>query len=367
MKNNFADRLQERIDEMGNPTCLGLDPMLSYLPESLLQKYDCRQEEGIYLALSSFCRELIMAVADIVPAIKPQMAYFEQYGLGGLRALQSIIALAKAQGMLVILDGKRNDIGSTAAAYSRAYLSACGPNDHELNTSRASVATEQGNQKANNSEHENYKPNNTEQYAQDQTSHEPDNTGRYKREQAKAFLAADALTVNGYLGSDGIEPFLEQCRAHDKGIFVLCRTSNLSAGDLQDLELTDGRLVYEAMADLIASWGQDLIGSSDISSVGAVVGATWPAQATALRQRMPRTFFLIPGFGAQGGTAADAVAGFDRNGRAGIVNASRSLMLAWKKHGPDHDAFAGACRREAITMRDSLRAALADHRKTKGS
>lgn len=365
MKNNFADRLQERIDEMGNPTCLGLDPMLSYLPESLLQKYDCRQEEGIYLALSSFCSELIMAVADIVPAIKPQMAYFEQYGLGGLRALQSIIALAKAQGMLVILDGKRNDIGSTAAAYSRAYLSTSGPNDHELNTSQASVA-EQGSKKSNNAEHENCRPNNPVQYAQDQTSRKTDNSGRYSQEQAKTFLAADALTVNGYLGSDGIKPFLELCQANDKGIFVLCRTSNPSAGDLQDLELTDGRLVYEAMADLIASWGQDLIGSSGISSVGAVVGATWPAQAAALRRRMPHTFFLIPGFGAQGGTAADAVAGFDRNGRAGIVNASRSLMLAWKKHGPDHAAFASACRQEAIAMRDSLRTALSAHRKTKG-
>lgn len=342
MNNNFADRLQARIDEMNNPTCLGLDPMLSYLPESLLQKYDCRQEEGIYLALSSFCGDLILAVADIVPAIKPQMAYFEQYGLGGLSALQSIINLAKDQGLLVILDGKRNDIGSTAAAYSRAYLSAPGP-----------CAPKQENRKSNNSG----------QYAQDQTSHKPDNSGQYSQEQAKAFLAADALTVNGYLGSDGIEPFLEQCRAHGKGIFVLCRTSNPSAGDLQDLKLTDGRLVYEAMADLIAAWGEDLTGASGISSVGAVVGATWPEQAAALRRRMPRSFFLIPGFGAQGGTADDAVAGFDRSGRAGIVNASRSLMLAWKKHGPNHDAFAAACRREAIAMRDSLSAALAAHRK----
>lgn len=362
MNNNFADRLQERIDEMNNPTCLGLDPMLSYLPESLLQKYDCRQEEGIYLALNSFCSDLILAVADIIPAIKPQMDYFEQYGLGGLSALQSIINLAKDQGMLVILDGKRNDISSTAAAYSRAYLSASEPNDHDLNTPQASIA-EQGSEKSNSAEHENCKPNNPEQYAQDQTSRKPDNSGQSSQEQTKAFLAADALTVNGYLGSDGIEPFLEHCRTHGKGIFALCRTSNPSAGDLQDLELTDGRLVYEAMADLIAAWGEDLIGTSGISSVGAVVGATWPEQAAALRRRMPRSFFLIPGFGAQGGTADDAVAGFDRSGRAGIVNASRSLMLAWKKHGPNHNAFAAACRREAIAMRDSLRAALAAHRK----
>lgn len=327
MNRMFADRLQERIDEMDNPTCLGLDPMLSYLPETLRQKYNCHQEEGIYLALSTFCSELIMSVVDIVPAIKPQMAYFEQYGIGGLRALQSIINLAKTQGMLVILDGKRNDIGSTAAAYSRAYLGASGTGTPTLNVS------------------------------------EPSNARQYTQEQTKAFLAADALTVNGYLGSDGIEPFLEQCRAHGKGIFALCRTSNPSAGDLQDLELTDGRLVYEAMAELIAAWGEDFIGASGISSVGAVVGATWPAQAVALRQRMPHAFFLIPGFGAQGGTAADAVAGFDCNGRAGIVNASRSLMLAWKKHSQDHTAFGSACRQEAMAMRDSLRTALAVHRK----
>lgn len=321
MKRTFADRLQERIDAMENPTCLGLDPMLSYLPESLLKKYD-HQEEGICQVLSQFCGELILSVADIVPAVKPQIAYFEQYGIGGLRALKSVINLAKAEGMLVILDGKRNDIGSTAAAYSRAYLG----------------ASELGHGKT-------------------------DNHTQQTQERNEAFLDADALTVNGYLGIDGIEPFMEQCRAHDKGIFVLCRTSNPSAGDLQDLKLNDGRLVYEAMADLIAAWGQDLAGTSGISSVGAVVGATWPEQAAALRERMPHSFFLIPGFGAQGGTAADAVAGFDRDGRAGIVNASRSLMLAWKKHGLEHADFARACRQEALAMRDSLRTALDTHRK----
>lgn len=296
---NFADRLQRRIDELGNPSCLGLDPLLSYLPESWHKEFDFTKDEDIYLGLKRYCFDLISAAADIIPAIKPQMAYFEQYGSAGIRVLQDIIVQAKSVNMLVILDGKRNDIGSTASAYSDAYL---GEN---------------------------------------------------------SLLAADALTVNGYLGSDGIVPFLEKCHKNGKGIFILCRTSNPSAGELQDLKLSDGRLVYEAMADLIAEWGSNLTGEEGISSAGAVVGATWPQQAKALRERIPQSLFLIPGFGAQGGTAADAIAGFDQNGRAAIVNASRSLMLAWKKHGLKHDDFAEALRLEAVAMRDSLREALA--------
>lgn len=295
--NNFADRLQRRIDELQNPSCLGLDPLLSYLPKSWQREFDFSDDDDIYLALRRYCFDLLDATADIIPAIKPQMAYFEQYGTAGISAVRDIIAEAKALGMLVIVDGKRNDIGSTASAYSNAYLT-------------------------------------------------------------KTSFSADALTVNAYLGSDGIRPFLEKCDENGKGVFILCRTSNPSAGELQDLELSDGRLVYEAMADLISEWGEDLAGEEGISSVGAVVGATWPEQAKSLRERMPRSFFLIPGFGAQGGTASDAIAGFDKNGRAAIVNASRSLMQAWKKQGMKHDDFAAACRLEAIAMRDSLREAL---------
>ena len=336
---NFADKLQKRIDQLGNPTCIGLDPMLSYLPPSLLKEYDCAQEEGIYQALSHFCCDLLVAVADLVPAVKPQMAYFEQYGLGGMRALRAIIAKARSLNMLVILDGKRNDIGSTAAAYSRAYLSADDRPDDAGETTRK---LDSGVRLPN-------------EISAKQSSAKDTVLNDHAIE---SFLTADALTVNAYLGLDGIQPFLEQCRANGKGIFALCRTSNPSAGDLQDLELADGRLVYEAMADLIATWGQDLIGETGISSVGAVVGATWPQQARSLRKRMPHNFFLIPGFGAQGASARDAIAGFNHDGGAAIVNASRSLMLAWKKQGKDHEAYAEACRLEAISMRDALRSAL---------
>ena len=169
--NNFADRLQRRIDELQNPSCLGLDPLLSYLPKSWQKEFDFSDDDDIYLALRRYCFDLLDATADIIPAIKPQMAYFEQYGTAGISAVRDIIAEAKALGMLVIVDGKRNDIGSTASAYSNAYLT-------------------------------------------------------------KTSFSADALTVNAYLGSDGIRPFLEKCDENGKGVFILCRTSNPSAGEL---------------------------------------------------------------------------------------------------------------------------------------
>ena len=209
--------------------------------------------------------------------------------------------------MLTIADCKRNDIGSTAKAYSRAYLG-------EILYGNETVATP---------------------------------------------FEADAITVNGYLGSDGIQPFLDDCMRFGKGIFVLVRTSNPSAGELQDLLLADGRTVAEAMADLVNGWSESLIGASGLSSVGAVVGATWPEQARALRERMPNVFFLVPGYGAQGGRADDAVAGFTPDGRGAIVNSSRALMCAWKDRGAHHEDFAAACRAAALDMRQALRDALA--------
>ncbi|HNZ63278.1 MAG TPA: orotidine-5'-phosphate decarboxylase [Bacillota bacterium] len=304
---NFADRLQERIDALGNPSCLGLDPMLSYIPEAFAERIrmECGGGAGIVRELlARYCSALIDAVTDIIPAVKPQIAYFEQYGPEGILAFHDVVRYARRREMIVIVDAKRNDIGSTAEAYARAFLRESGA------------------------------------------------------ELSPAFNA-DALTVNGYLGIDGIRPFVDACGAEGRGIFVLCRTSNPSAGDLQDLKLADGRFVYEAMADLIHSWGEPLIGTSGFSSVGAVVGATWPEEARAIRKRLPHTFFLIPGYGAQGGKADGAVAGFSESGRGAVVNAARSLMLAWKKHNLPEAQFAEACRREALEMRDALRLALA--------
>jgi orotidine-5'-phosphate decarboxylase len=306
---SFADRLTDKIRETGNPTVMGLDPMLDYVPESIrrqatLELTDPAEAAG--LALYLFNQQLMDAVADLIPAVKPQFAYYEQYGVPGLVALQKTIAYARGKGLLVIADAKRNDIGSTAEAYSRAILG-------ETNLGAA---------------------------------------------KSQSFMGADCITLNGYLGLDGIQPFLDQCHKGGQGVYILVRTSNPSAGDLQDLVLNDGRTVYEAMADKVSEWGRDLMGQSGYSSVGAVVGATWPRQAEKLRQIMPHSLILVPGYGAQGATADDAVASFGPDGQGAIVNASRSLMLAYKKHGLPAEDFATATRLEAIAMRDDLRSAL---------
>lgn len=312
--NNFADRLLNRIQSLDNPTVMGLDPMLEYIPASLhapITKAVADPLQAAGLAIAAYNRQLIDCVADIVPAVKPQLAYYEQYGLPGLGAFRETCAYAREKGMLVIADGKRNDIGTTAAAYARAYLG---------------QSTLAGG------------------------------------DQVEAF-PADALTVNPYLGVDGIEPFLEQCRQNGHGVFILVRTSNPSAGDLQDLPLADGRTVYEAVADRVADWGVGLVGLSGYSSAGAVVGATYPEQAAVLRSRMPHALILVPGYGAQGATADDCAHSFGPDGLGAIVNASRSLMLAYKKQQMPHEAFAEACRLEAIQMRDALNRAIA--KKTK--
>jgi orotidine-5'-phosphate decarboxylase len=309
---NFADRLQAAIRRTQNPTVLGLDPQLEYLPASMREAYRETGTPGqaTGLALAAFNMRLIDALADIIPAVKLQAAFYEQIGLPGLEALRQTIAYARQKGLLVIVDAKRNDIGSTASAYARAYLD-------------EAILIDNSRQAA---------------------------------------FEADALTLNGYLGLDGIEPFLAPCRARGKGVFILVRTSNPSAGDLQDLILADGRQVCEAMADLVAAWGGDLIGDSGYSSVGAVVGATWPQQAVKLRKRMPHALILVPGYGAQGATADDAVQAFGPDGGGGLVNASRSLMLAYKKHQMDPDLFDLAARREALDMRQALQDALARKR-----
>ena len=275
---NFADRLSAKIKATGNPTVMGLDPMLEYVPESIRREAQGRCKDPAKAAgeaLFLFNQQLINAVADLIPAIKPQFAYYEQYGENGYIALQRTIAYAQEKGLLVIADAKRNDIGSTAEAYSRAILgqSSLGANSDGLTVSRQ-------------------------------------------------FLGADCVTLNGYLGIDGIKPFLDQCATNGQGVYILVRTSNPSAGDFQDLLLQDGRPVYEAMAEKVAAWGKSLIGESGYSSVGAVVGATWPKQAEQLRKIMPHSLILVPGYGAQGATADDAVASFGPDGQGAIVNAS---------------------------------------------
>ena len=298
------DRLIKGIREKQNPTVAGLDPKLDFIPDYIKeQAYAAhgRTLEGAAAALLTFNKGLIDALCDIVPAVKPQAAYYEMYGWQGVRTLCETIAYAKEKGLFVITDGKRNDIGTTMEAYAKAHI---GTTDVE-------------------------------------------------GEKFDAF-GSDALTVNAYLGSDGDKPLLEICKSQDKGIFVLVKTSNPSSGELQDRLLDDNATVYRTMGNMCENWGSEVMGENGYSSVGAVVGATYPAQLGELRKALPHTFFLVPGYGAQGGGAKDVAPAFDENGLGAIINSSRGIMCAWKKEGCDPTEYAAAARREAIRMRDEI-------------
>ncbi|MDR1509741.1 MAG: orotidine-5'-phosphate decarboxylase [Synergistaceae bacterium] len=285
------DRLIRRIRETGNPSALGLDTKISYVPEALARAHT-EPADAIY----AFNAALLEALSDIIPCVKVQAAYYEALGTAGVECFRRTIERAKALGCAVIADAKRGDIGSTAEAYSAAYLRDDAP------------------------------------------------------------FPADFLTVNPYFGTDGMSPFIADCAASGKGIFALAKTSNPSGTEFQDVILHDGRPMYELVAEKIAEWGEGLIGQEGFSSVGAVVGATYPRQGAALRRKMPRTFFLLPGYGAQGASAEHLAACFDERGEGAVVAASRSMICAHIKRGTDD--FAGAAREEAIRMREEIRNAL---------
>ena len=322
------DRLQEKIDILQNPTVVGLDPALEHIPPQMLAGHIAGKGETLEaaaLAVSEWGAGLIDALCDIVPAVKPQSAFYEALGPYGALALRMTIDYAKSKGMYVIMDGKRGDIGSTAQAYSAAYLGAVKVGGAEL-----------------------------------------------------CPFGADALTINAYLGSDGIKPFIETAVKFDKAVFALVKTSNPSAGELQDLPAAkqggkqgDGSPAWlcqagepspclppclaTAVGDLIESISIDTVGNYGYTRVGAVVGATYPEEMEFLRKRLKNTFFLVPGYGAQGGSASNAALAFDKKGRGAIVNSSRGIIAAWKKSGGD---YAAAARAEALRMRDELRAAV---------
>ncbi len=266
MSGHFADDLIAAIARKRAPVCVGIDPVYDRIPDSI------RKAAGgdEIAAIREFCREVLLLVEPIVPAIKIQIAYFEIYRDKGIELYYEIVKLARQLDLLVIGDVKRNDIGSTAEAYAKGHLG-----------------------------------------------------GRN---------AVDSVTINGYLGSDGIFPFLDEGDEDGKGIFVLVRTSNPSAVVIQDL-VSQGKPIYEHMAEQVKAIGDDerLIGSSGYSRVGAVVGATYPEQARHLRQVMPRQIFLVPGYGAQGASASDCAASFKSDGTGAIVNASRSVLFAHQK------------------------------------
>lgn len=297
------DKLQERVRYLNNPTVAGLDPKPEYIPPHIMQKHineHCETLRAAANAYYEFNCGLIDALCDIVPAVKPQSAYYEMLGPEGSIALKKTCDYAKAKGLYVILDGKRNDIGSTAEAYSRAYLG-------------------------------NVTVGSTELTAYD----------------------CDCLTVNAYLGSDGIKPFIEDCKKYDKAIFALVKTSNPSSGELQNLTIGNNPL-YATVGDLIAELSSDTIGEYGFSCVGAVVGATYASEAKILRERLRNTFFLVPGYGAQGGGAASVAPAFTSLGHGAIINSSRAIMCAWQKSGNDGIDYNEAARAEAIRMRDDL-------------
>lgn len=299
------DRLIEKIVETQNPTVAGLDPKLDFIPEYIKQesfkKYG-KNLQGAADALLTFNKGLIDALCDTVPAVKPQCAYYEMYGFHGVKALYDTIQYAKDKGMFVITDGKRNDIGTTMEAYAAGHLG---------------------------------------EIAIDDDVFEP--------------FGGDALTVNGYLGTDGISPLVDICNKKDGGIFVLVKTSNPSSGELQDRQI-DGKAVYEIMGEMCENWGKDLAGKYGYSGVGAVVGATYPKQLEELRTKLPHTFFLVPGYGAQGGGAKDVSYAFDEKGLGAIINSSRGIMCAYKKGNYDETEYAKAARDEAIRMREDITA-----------
>lgn len=301
------DLLIEKIKETNNPTVMGLDPRYEMLPECIKNKYG-KDVKSVCEGILEYNKNLIDNTYDIIPAVKPQIAFYEMFGIEGMKCFKETCKYAKEKGMIVIADIKRGDIGTTAAGYSNAYLGRTLVGDSE-----------------------------------------------------ERFYDIDWVTVNPYLGIDGVKPFIEDCIKYNKGIFVLVKTSNKSSGELQDLKLEDGKTVYEKVAELVNSWGEELIGEHGYSSVASVVGATYPIQIKKLREIMPNSYFLIPGYGAQGGKAEDIALGFE-NGLGGIVNASRSLMCAfksdrWKDKFSDEE-YAKATRAEAIRMRDELNSAI---------
>lgn len=325
------DRLIAAINATQNPSVVGLDPTEALVPPQVVASFadevrdsvDAPEEAPaaqLAVAYFEFNRTIIDAVADIVPAVKPQIAMYEALGPAGIDVYAMTCEYAKQQGLYVLADVKRGDIGSTAAAYA-----------HMLSGVNVNVAAE----------------------ATATEAYDPWNV--------------DAVTVNPYLGTDGITPFVDAAEQSDKDLFVLVRTSNPSSSELQMLDLANGKKVYEHVADLVEGWGSGSIGKDGYSRVGAVVGATHPEEGKALRARMPHTFFLVPGYGAQGGTAADVRGMFDADGSGAIVNSSRGIIGAWRKderYSADMSAddalelVADTARAAALAMRDNLRAVL---------
>lgn len=306
----MIDRLIQKIQNNQAPIVVGLDPMLSYIPEqvkaNVFKEYG-ETLEGAAEAVWQFNKAIVDAVCDLVPAVKPQIAMYEQFGIPGLIAFRKTVEYCKEKDLIVIGDIKRGDIGSTSASYATAHLG------------KTTVGSK-----------------------------------------SYAAFDEDFVTVNPYLGSDGVLPFVQVCKAEKKGIFVLVKTSNPSSGEFQD-QLVNGTPVYELVGKKVAEWGEECMGQ-DYSAIGAVVGATYPEVGKAMRRLMPKAYILVPGYGAQGGKGSDLVHYFNSDGLGAIVNSSRGIIAAYQQEAYQKfgaQCFADASRQAVIDMREDIHSALA--------
>ncbi len=305
----MISQLIEKIQKTKAPLCVGLDPMLSYIPEHIVKRTFEEYGEtlkGAAEAVWQFNKELVDHTCDLIPAVKPQIAMYEQFGIEGLIVYKRTVDYCQEKGLIVIGDVKRGDIGSTSAAYATGHLG------HVVVGSRTLSG-----------------------------------------------FHTEFITVNPYLGTDGVKPFVDVCSKEDRGIFVLTKTSNPSSGEFQD-RLFDGRALYELVADKVVEWGSQSM-DGDYSNVGAVVGATYPEMSKVLRKLMPRNYFLVPGYGAQGGRAEDLKYCFNEDGLGAIVNSSRGIIAAYKqekysKFGAEH--FGEASRQAVADMAADINSVL---------
>jgi len=296
---HFADRLASACRFKGNSVCVGLDPRWECLPDEIRHRHGGETLQAVARAYEEFCSRIIDVAAPLVPVVKPQSAFFEACGPEGMRALGRVLKKSRQQGLITILDGKRNDIASTASAYADAGLAGVKIESHHSILTTHSV------------------------------------------------WDADALTVNPYLGRDALEPFLESARRSGRGIFVLVRTSNPGAGQFQDL-VCDGRPVYQHVAIAVGQWARENLGKCGLGDVGAVVGATYPSELASLRKLIPEVLFLVPGFGAQGGSAADVAPAFRTDGLGAVINSSRGIIGAFSPSDPKWESAVDQAARDTI-------------------